>query len=108
MGCKPIYNLQFIIYNLIPRPFLLLCLGLLFFVPFLGSVHLFDWDEINFAESAREMLLSNNFTRVQIGFQAFWEKPPLFFWLQSAAMKVVGINEWGARLPTLCLVLLPY
>lgn len=81
------------------RPFLLLCLGLLFFVPFLGSVHLFDWDEINFAESAREMLLSDNFTRVQIGFQAFWEKPPLFFWLQSAAMQVVGINEWGARLP---------
>jgi len=65
----------------------------------LGSVHLFDWDEINFAESAREMLLSDNFTRVQIGFQAFWEKPPLFFWLQSAAMQVVGINEWGARLP---------
>ena len=74
-------------------------MGLLFFVPFLGSVHLFDWDEINFAESAREMLLTHNFTRVQIGFEAFWEKPPLFFWLQTAAMKMVGINEWGARLP---------
>jgi len=31
-----------------------------FFVPFLGAVHLFDWDEINFAESAREMLVTGN------------------------------------------------
>ena len=28
------------------------------FVPFLGGVNLFDWDEINFAESAREMILT--------------------------------------------------
>lgn len=24
----------------------------LLFIPFLGAVHLFDWDEINFAEAA--------------------------------------------------------
>lgn len=30
--------------------------GALFFIPFLGSVRLFDWDEINFAECAREMI----------------------------------------------------
>ncbi|MEI9934823.1 MAG: hypothetical protein WDM71_08225 [Ferruginibacter sp.] len=31
-------------------------LAALLFIPFLGHVHLFDWDEINFAESAREMI----------------------------------------------------
>jgi len=30
------------------------------FIPFLGSTHLFDWDEINFAESAREMIVTGN------------------------------------------------
>jgi len=71
----------------------------LLFIPFLGSVHLFDWDEINFAESAREMILSKDYLTVQINFQAFWEKPPLFNWFQVLSMKVFGINEFAARFP---------
>jgi len=80
-------------------PIAWLLLGLLLFVPGLGAYHLFDWDEINFAESAREMLLSGNYTRVQIDFQPFWEKPPLFIWLQTASMALFGVNEMAARLP---------
>lgn len=71
----------------------------LFFIPFLGDVHLFDWDEINFAESAREMLVTGDYFRVHINYQPFWEKPPLFFWLQAASMKMFGINEFSARFP---------
>jgi len=73
--------------------------GIFFFIPFLGKVHLFDWDEINFAESAREMIVTGNYHRVQINFEPFWEKPPLFFWLQVGAMKLFGINEFAARFP---------
>ena len=73
--------------------------GIIFFIPFLGRVHLFDWDEINFAESAREMIVTGNYHRVQINFQPFWEKPPFFFWLQVGAMKIFGINEFAARFP---------
>ncbi len=73
--------------------------GLLFFTTFLGSVHLFDWDEVNFAESAREMLVTGNFRQVQINYRPFWEKPPLFFWLQSLSMSLFGINAFAARLP---------
>lgn len=73
--------------------------GIVFFIPFLGKVHLFDWDEINFAESAREMIVTGNYHRVQINFQPFWEKPPLFFWLQATCMQIFGINEFAARLP---------
>ncbi|MES2559603.1 MAG: glycosyltransferase family 39 protein [Bacteroidota bacterium] len=71
----------------------------LLFIPFLGNVHLFDWDEINFAESAREMLITQEFFRVQINFQPFWEKPPFFFWLQALSMSVFGVNEFAARFP---------
>jgi 4-amino-4-deoxy-L-arabinose transferase-like glycosyltransferase len=80
-------------------PVIIVASAILFFIPFLGSVHLFDWDEINFAESAREMLVSGNFSRVQIDFHPFWEKPPLFFWMQALSMKLFGINEFAARFP---------
>ncbi|GIV32990.1 MAG: hypothetical protein KatS3mg031_0525 [Chitinophagales bacterium] len=80
---------------------MLLIVGIasLLFLPFLGGVHLFDWDEINFAECAREMLVTGNYTQVQIDFQPFYEKPPLFFWMQAAAMQMFGINEFAARFP---------
>ncbi len=71
----------------------------LLFIPRLGIVHLFDWDEINFAESAREMIVSGNYLTVQINFEAFWEKPPLFIWMQVLSMKIFGINEFAARFP---------
>ncbi|MEZ5083422.1 MAG: glycosyltransferase family 39 protein [Bacteroidales bacterium] len=73
--------------------------GLVFFVPFLGGVHLFDWDEVNFAEIAREMIATNNYLQVQINYEPFYEKPPLFFWLQVISMKIFGVNEFAARFP---------
>jgi 4-amino-4-deoxy-L-arabinose transferase-like glycosyltransferase len=76
-----------------------LAIGVLFFVPFLGEVHLFDWDEINFAECAREMLLTGDYFRPQIDFQPFWEKPPLFIWMQVLSMKIFGVTEFAARFP---------
>ncbi len=81
------------------KSILFLTLLSLFFFLGLGNTHLFDWDEINFAESAREMIASENFLRVQINFQPFWEKPPFFFWLQVGEMKLFGINEFAARFP---------
>ena len=69
------------------------------FIPWLGRLHLFDWDEINFAEGAREMLVTGNYRDVQIGFQAFSEKPPLFMWVQTLSMRMFGIGEFAARLP---------
>ena len=78
---------------------LIILSGMVFFIPFLGKAHLFDWDEINFAESAREMIVTGNYHRVQINFQPFSEKPPLFFWLQALSMKTFGINEFAARFP---------
>lgn len=78
---------------------LITLVGILLFVPFIGSFYLFDWDEINFAEAAREMIKSGNYATVQIGFENFWEKPPLFIWMQTLCMKIFGVNEFAARLP---------
>ncbi len=73
--------------------------ALVLFIPFTGASHLFDWDEINFAEAAREMIITGNYQSVQINFNPFWEKPPLFFWMQVVCMKLFGMNEFAARLP---------
>lgn len=69
------------------------------FLGFLGQPPLFDWDEINFAEAAREMLSSGNFLQVQVNYQPFWEKPPLFFWMQALSMSWFGVGEYAARFP---------
>ena len=71
----------------------------LFFISLNGGVRLFDWDEINFAECAREMIVMNDYLRAHIDLLPFWEKPPLVFWLQALAMKIFGINEFSARFP---------
>ena len=74
-------------------------MGCFLFLPWLGQVHLFDWDEINFAESAREMLVTGNWSQVQINYEPFWEKPPLYIWLSALSMKLFGISDYAARLP---------
>lgn len=60
---------------------------------------MFDWDEVNFAEISREMIRTGEYFRVYVDYTPFWEKPPLFFWLQSGAMHLFGVNEFSARLP---------
>ena len=74
-------------------------IALIGFILFLGAPPLFDWDEINFAEAAREMIVSGNYLQVQINYEPFYEKPPLFFWLQVLSMKIFGVNEFAARFP---------
>ncbi len=69
------------------------------FIPFIGNCNLFDWDEVNFAECAREMLVTGNYSQVQIAYTPFWEKPPLFIWMQAGSMNLFGITEFSARFP---------
>ncbi|MGE0567512.1 MAG: ArnT family glycosyltransferase [Bacteroidia bacterium] len=71
----------------------------LIYIPLIGNSPLFDWDEINFAECAREMIITGDYSTVQINYQPFWEKPPMFIWFQALSMKIFGINEFGARFP---------
>ena len=78
------------------KPYLFWALvGAAVYIPFLGSTHLFDWDEVNFAESAREMIVTGDFLSVQINFQPFWEKPPLFLWLQ--ALSFIAFDSFSGQ-----------
>jgi len=83
-------------------------LAAVFFLPFLGAAHLFDWDEINFAEVAREMVVLQNYLEVHMNFAPFTEKPPLFFWLQAASMKIFGVGDYAARFPNAVLGILVF
>lgn len=69
---------------------------------------MYDWDEANFAELAREMILSKNYLQPQINYLPFYEKPPLFIWFQVIAMKLFGINEFAARFPNVLLGILVF
>lgn len=77
----------------------ILVVAALLFIPLLGKLHLFDWDEINFAESAREMIRTGDYLTVQINYLPFYEKPPLFIWMQAASMRLFGVGEFAARFP---------
>jgi 4-amino-4-deoxy-L-arabinose transferase-like glycosyltransferase len=78
---------------------LIIAVAAVLFVPGLGAVNLFDWDEINFAEIAREMVVTGDWSRPQIGYLPFHEKPPLFIWMQALSMKAFGVGEFAARFP---------
>lgn len=79
--------------------FLIALIAGIIFIPFIGNCPLFDWDEINFAECAREMVVSGDYSHVQLNFRPFWEKPPFFIWLQALSMNLFGVSEFAARFP---------
>ena len=68
---------------------------LVLFLPFVGTVPLFYWVFFFKQKAAYEMIVTGDWLNVQIGFEPFWEKPPLFIWLQAICMTLVGVNEFG-------------
>jgi 4-amino-4-deoxy-L-arabinose transferase-like glycosyltransferase len=66
----------------------------------LGGPSLWDIDEGNNAEAAREMMESGNWVVPTFNFELRVDKPALLYWLQIAAYRLFGINEFAARLPS--------
>ncbi len=82
---------------------LLAILGLLILLSFfaaLGSVPLFDVDEGAFSEATREMIVSKNYLTTYLNGAPRFDKPILIYWLQLAAVKLFGLNEFSFRLPS--------
>jgi 4-amino-4-deoxy-L-arabinose transferase-like glycosyltransferase len=71
----------------------------------LGQPSLWDIDEGNNAEAAREMLASGNVVVPKFNYLLRSDKPALFYWLQIAAYRAFGINEFSARLPSALAIL---
>ncbi len=78
----------------------------------LGGPSLWDIDEGNNAECAREMYESGNWVVPTFNFNLRVDKPALLYWMQMGCYHAFGINEFSARLPSalaaLAAVLLTY
>lgn len=70
------------------------------FLPSLGTANLWDMDEGNYAEAAREMLISGDWVVPTFNFQIFIDKPPLLYWSQAVSYRLFGVSEFAARLPS--------
>ncbi|TLY47546.1 MAG: glycosyltransferase family 39 protein [Gammaproteobacteria bacterium] len=108
--------------------FILLAAGIaLVFGLFLGTRPLSVPDEGRYAEIPREMLVVHDFVTPHLNGVKYFEKPPLFYWLQAGSIKVLNpliikteyslakpkenhyfstISEWTVRLPNAIVALL--
>ncbi|WP_336367576.1 ArnT family glycosyltransferase [Marinobacter sp. C2H3] len=70
-------------------------LGLSAFLP------MADTTEPRYAEIARTMAETGDWITPWFDTNVpFWGKPPLSFWLQAVSFKLLGVNEFAARLPS--------
>lgn len=82
---------------------ILTCLIGAFFLIFLGNRPLNVPDEGRYAEIPREMVVSGDYVTPHLNGIKYFEKPPLFYWMQAGAMKAWGLSEWIVRLPNMLL-----
>lgn len=79
---------------------ILIALSFITMVLFIGSTPLFDPDEPVYGETAKEMLLYNNWLSPRIYGQFWYDKPPMFYWLSAISYTLFGISEFTSRLPS--------
>lgn len=72
----------------------------------LGSRPLNVPDEARYSEIAREMLVTHDFITPKINGIKYFEKPPLFYWMQAGSLKTFGMSEWACRLMDALMALL--
>jgi 4-amino-4-deoxy-L-arabinose transferase-like glycosyltransferase len=88
------------------NPALLTLVWALLCLPNLGGPSLWDIDEGNNAQCAREMHECGNYIVPTFNYKLRVDKPVLLYWLQVAAYHVGGVNEFAARLPSALAALL--
>lgn len=59
-----------------------------------------DRDEARFAEASREMIQRGDWAVPWFNNQPRYDKPPLIYWCQIAAYRLLGEGEFAARLPS--------
>lgn len=66
----------------------------------IGTYPLMDIDETRYVLMSRDMLKSGNFMTLYLNGEYFFEKPPLYFWIECLSFKLFGaVNEFSARFP---------
>ena len=64
----------------------------------LGARALWSPIEGHYSEIAREMVVSKDYLTPRLAGMTYLEKPPLFYWLESANIQLFGLSEWSLRL----------
>jgi len=67
---------------------------------------LIEIDDARYAEVPRAMAASGDWVLPSLNAMPYIEKPPLWYWLSAASIKLFGAGEAAARLPMLLLSLL--
>lgn len=62
-----------------------------------GAIPVSDPVEVNYALTAKEMLLSGDYISPRIYGEAWFDKPVFFYWELIAAFKIFGITDYAAR-----------
>ena len=66
----------------------------------IASYALMDIDETRYVLMSRDMLKSGDFMTLYLNGEYFFEKPPLYFWIECLSFKLFGtVNEFSARFP---------
>ena len=76
--------------------FLIIILGI-FFSFEMGNRPFASPDEGRYVEIPREMVVTGDYVTPRLDGMKYFEKPPLFYWMQAASIKVAGINETSMR-----------
>jgi len=79
---------------------LLVLAAAFFFFAGLGRLPLLEPDEGRNAEVGREMLVTGDWVTPHFNGFTYLDKPAVFFWMVAASLKVFGITEGAARLPS--------
>ena len=76
----------------------LFVLGLLLYLPGLGSYGPLDPTDSFFIEGARELFETNQYLLPMFNYQVWLDKPILYFWLVAGCYKLFGVSAFVGRL----------
>lgn len=66
----------------------------------LGGSGLATYDDAFYAQKAKEILNTGDWTTMHYDGDPHFENPPFFIWLIAGSYKVFGINEYAAKFPS--------
>lgn len=69
-------------------------------------VDVMDVDASQYAEISREMMVSGDYLHIYDRGVDYLDKPPFLFWVSAASMKVLGVNNFGYKFPSILFALL--
>ncbi len=78
---------------------LILGVGLLSYLPWLGSFGPTDPTDSFFLESGREMVETGKYLLPLNNYEPWLDKPVLYFWMVAGAYKLFGVSPFVGRLP---------